>query len=200
MFFESDFSYLEGTNCYCSEESASSIREAMSLIPLSAVHYMGTGDYHYCTLFRAERIEEDFALVLFDQHPDDQHSAFDEEMLSCGSWVADVRLLSHCKKDLWIDGKGQIARGAASDIKELPLYLSVDLDILSSEYARTDWDQGEMSLDELCEKIREISRGHRIIGADICGGITESKGGTQRDFELNGKAIEAVREVLQEIL
>ena len=69
---ESVFSYLEGTNCYCCDESAAIIREKVSQLPLDAVHLIGTGDYHYVSLFYLERISHPFRLVLFDNHPDDQ--------------------------------------------------------------------------------------------------------------------------------
>jgi hypothetical protein len=70
----------------------------------------------------------------------------------------------------------------------LPLYISVDKDVLSGEYARTNWNQGEMTLDTLEEILKffismqtsmQISMqnsmqkyeksGGGIIGIDICG-------------------------------
>ena len=53
-----DFSAFEGTNCYCSAESAERIRRAVADLPLHAFHVIGTGDYHYQTLFWLERIAE----------------------------------------------------------------------------------------------------------------------------------------------
>lgn len=115
---QSDFSTLEGTNCYCSEESAARIRQAISGLPLSAVHMIGTGDYHYISLFWLERIREPFSLVLFDNHPDDQPSAFSPDTLSCGSWVAEARKLPCCIGTYWLTsqterqtGKSVAARG-----------------------------------------------------------------------------------------
>lgn len=198
LIFDSDFSYLEGTNCYCSEDSARQIRELISEAPTAAIHLLGTGDYHYCSLFWAEKIDEDFALVLMDQHPDDQASAFDQGLLSCGSWLEQLRKLPHFKAELWINGKGESARGDISEIGNLPIFLSIDLDILSTECAVTDWDQGELSLEQLLSLIRSVKEGRRLIAADICGGITESKGGSEEDFALNRRATEAVIAVLQE--
>ena len=54
MFMElvlSDFSGLEGSCCYCSGEAGAEMRKRISALPLEAVHYIGTGDYHYQTLF-----------------------------------------------------------------------------------------------------------------------------------------------------
>ena len=33
--------------------------------------------------------------------------------------------------------------------------------------------------------VRRAAAGHRLLGADICGGLTLDKGGTDADFELN---------------
>ncbi|MCM1325838.1 MAG: arginase family protein [Bacteroidales bacterium] len=50
-----------------------------------------------------------------------------------------------------------------------PVYLSIDKDVLSQEYARTNWDQGELELGELEEILQWIKSRNRIIGVDICG-------------------------------
>lgn len=50
-----------------------------------------------------------------------------------------------------------------------PVYLSIDKDVLSQEYARTNWDQGEMELSTLEEILQWIKSRNRIIGVDICG-------------------------------
>ena len=199
QIFDSDFSHLEGTNCYCCDESAAQIRSLISETPLHAIHGIGTGDYHYISLFLLEKIEEDFALVLIDNHPDDQASAFDAGMLSCGSWVARARELPHCKADIWINGQSESSQNGDQDISELPVYISIDLDALSEQYARTDWDQGEMSLDMLCDILCAYVNKHRVIGVDICGGITESKGGTADDMAVNSATTATVTAILQEI-
>lgn len=189
----SDYSELEGTCCYCSAESAARIREDISALPLEAIHMIGTGDYHYISLFWAERIDEPFGLVLYDNHPDDQPCAFGGDVLSCGSWVADVRALPCCRADARI----RDAAAAADFDAGLPVYISIDLDVLAPEYARTDWDQGSMTLDGLCASLAAIRGSRRIIGVDICGGITRSQGGTDADFELNAAAVSAIIATLQ---
>ena len=177
----SEFGELEGTCCYCSGESAAQIREAIAALPLSAIHLIGTGDYHYISLFWLERIEEPFELILFDNHPDDQQTAFGSDILSCGSWVAEARSLPFCRGIRWVRGLEDL-----SDYNpDYPVYISIDLDVLSTDFARTDWDQGDMTLDELCEALDDLNASCRIIGADICGGITEAQGGTETDFEIN---------------
>lgn len=194
---DSDFSALEGTNCYCSEESAAQIRQAISGLPLCAVHKIGTGDYHYITLFWLERIEEPFTLVLFDNHPDDQPTAFSPDTLSCGSWVSESRKLPHCVNSIWINTPENT--WGREPVAALPgVYISIDLDVLSREYARTDWDQGTMTLDELIEAIEEIKKSSRIFGVDICGGLTPQKGATDDDLALNARTEEAIIRLFRE--
>ena len=193
-----DFSALEGTNCYCSAESARQIRSAISRLPLHAVHEIGTGDYHYQTLFWLERVAEPFALVLFDHHPDDQAGAFGDSLLSCGSWVAVARRLPLLQADLWIRGEEDFP--ALDSLPALPLYLSVDLDVLSPAFARTDWDQGGMTLDALSAALRRLAASRRILGVDLCGGITPEKGASPEDLAVNASTGEALYGIFREIL
>ena len=181
---------MEGTNCYCSPESAAAIRQAIAGLPLKAVHILGTGDYHYLSLFWIEKIDGPFALALYDNHPDDQETAFGGDILSCGSWVRDVRSLATCRGVRWTDGNGKDHGDSIPD--GMPVYLSIDLDILSADHARTDWDQGSVSLAALLERIQKDMTAHRIIGADICGGLTIQKGASAEDLATNAGTTEAL--------
>ena len=53
--------------------------------------------------------------------------------------------------------------------EDLPVFLSIDKDVLSTEDVRTNWDQGEMRLEELLSHVESVGRGRRILGVDICG-------------------------------
>ena len=192
--FKTDFSSLEGTNCYCDPDSAAEIRRRIREVPLHAVHMTGTGDYHYVSLFYLERIAEPFALVLFDNHPDDQQTAFGGDLLSCGGWVGTARSLPLMRADAWFNG----VRTPEPLPDGLPVYLSVDLDVLSEQYAMTNWDQGPMSLDSLCTQIREILRCHPLLGVDICGGITLEKGASPADLALNARAEETLCKLFEQ--
>ena len=191
-----DFSALEGTNCYCSPESAAQIRQRVGALPLCAFHEIGTGDYHYQTLFWLERIAEPFSLVLFDHHPDDQPGAFSPAMLSCGDWVAEARKLPLLQTDLWIRSEADFP--ALDALPALPVYISLDLDVLSPVWARTDWDQGEMRLDALCAALRRILAARRVLGVDLCGALTVEKGASPEDLALNASTGEALWEVFRE--
>ena len=49
------------------------------------------------------------------------------------------------------------------------LYISIDKDALSTDYAATNWDQGSLSLEYMKAIIEALAQGHKIIGIDICG-------------------------------
>lgn len=191
---DSVFSYLEGTNCYCCDESAAIIREKVSELPLEAVHLIGTGDYHYVSLFYLERISRPFRLVLFDNHPDDQKAVLMDGLLSCGSWVGEARRLEMLRDSVWIRRVEDLAQ---FDPAGLPLYLSVDLDVLDEKYASTNWDQGTMSLDELCRAVDALKSRGSIIGVDICGGLTIEKGASPEDLAKNKAAEEALLDLFR---
>lgn len=72
-----------------------------------------------------------------------------------------------------------------STLKGKKVYISIDKDVLSRDYARTNWDQGSMTLQQLEESIKAIAANAEIAGVDICGGITSEKGGTAEDFAIN---------------
>lgn len=171
-----DLRAIEGTCCYCSEEASEDISGKMP--SPDGLCWIDTGDYHYLSYLRARSIKEDFELVLFDNHTDD----FDLcGTLSCGNWVTALRKDTGCRSTLFRtrkDFESWVPSG-------LPLFVSIDLDVLGEDEFKTNWDQGTMKYTELSEILRTIKEHHRIIGIDICGGITESKGASGRDLSLN---------------
>ena len=105
--------------------------------------------------------------------------------LSCGSWVKEVleetnpyvkevcvvgppkESMEQCKSELASrvvfvtqeelrEGKLEQWEAFLEGRKELPVYLSIDKDVLCMEDARTNWDQGEMKLVELEERIKQV--------------------------------------------
>lgn len=184
---DSDFSCLEGSCCYCSEESAARIRASVAALPLGALHLIGTGDYHYISLFYLERVAVPFYLLLLDNHPDDQPGAFGGELLSCGSWVAEARKLPLLRGSYHIRQLQELSQLPSDG---LPLYISLDLDVLSSDYARTDWDQGTMTLSEMKRAVLQAAAAHPLLGADLCGGLTREKGARDEDIAINEETVE----------
>ena len=67
---------------------------------------------------------------------------------------------------------------------ELPLspsiYISIDKDALSTDYAATNWDQGSLSLEHMKAIISAFAQGRKIIGVDICGERARDFAGDER--------------------
>jgi len=57
----------------------------------------------------------------------------------------------------------------ADEHHTLPVYISLDKDVLRLEDDITDWDQGDMPLAVLKRFLDVLIRHHEIIGIDICG-------------------------------
>lgn len=172
---ECDLRHLEGTCCYCDSQAESEIEKAIAPLPLRALHWIDSGDYHYLTELWMRKLTSPARLVLYDNHPDDQEPAFGAGILSCGGWVAHSE-----RTNPMLDKESDL------------LYISIDLDVLSHKSARTNWNQGEMSLPELIDKLSREIDGKEIAGVDICGGITAAKGGTDEDFEINRRTRDAL--------
>ncbi len=184
-----DLRHLAGTQCLCDEDSLDILRSTLAPLPSEGIHFIDGGDWHYLSLLWMEKVMEPFSLYLFDNHPDDQPTSFGEDVLSCGSWVlAARRSLPLLRDDVWINAAPGHLPGAA--------YISIDLDVLSKEYAVTNWDQGTMTLSELMEAISRIAANKRIIAVDICGGILPSQGACTCDLATN----KGTRQALQEFL
>lgn len=172
-----DFTNLEGTTCYCDAFAEATIAEAFNSLPINALHWIDGGDYHYLSDIWMRRLEAPAKLVLFDNHPDDQEPAFGGDILSCGNWVAHSRRFN------------KMLRDDADSV-----WLSIDLDYLSKDYARTNWDQGNASIQDLLNGISTAIEGKELAGVDICGGITAAQGACAEDYAINLKT----RKVLQD--
>lgn len=56
-----------------------------------------------------------------------------------------------------------------SSERKLPVYISIDKDVLREEDASCNWSQGRMSAEELLKAVGEIYRTRQVLGMDICG-------------------------------
>ena len=175
-----DLTELEGTNCYCSDEAAEVIRAEVSGLPVSSICWIDTGDYHYLSYFRGSYIREPFELVLIDNHTDDFDPA---GTLSCGNWVSLLLQEPMCRRSNLVRSSADAAPLIFDSL--VPVFLSIDLDVLRPEDFRTNWDQGSMTFEELLGIVESLASARRIVAIDICGGITESKGATPSDLALN---------------
>lgn len=219
---------IEGTSCYCDPEAEAQVRSLIARdSDKRTINWIDTGDYHYMTKILTDSIMEPFSLIVFDHHPDMQSPAFGD-ILSCGGWVRGAlntnpnlesvllvginpELLGECggfpervtavTKDSADDEARSMLRDALEAVGRLKgrrVYLSIDKDVLGRRYARTDWDQGNMSADEFETVIRAVAAEAEIIGADVCGGITASKGASAEDRAVNLETDRRILSVLME--
>ena len=208
-----DFRKISGTNCYCDDQAALSIRDKIKDLPVRGIHFLDSGNYHYMTYYWLEKIKEPFCLIVLDHHTDMQAPALGD-IMSCGGWVREaVFHLPMVKKIIlmgpeeenfrqdemmlikeWKDQKGdreEDPKGliTLSDEKQLndspseicreiphglPVYFSIDKDILSRKDAVTNWSQGDLSLEGLLNILKMIlgymkEKGNKLLGVDICG-------------------------------
>ena len=186
---------VPGKDMYCDLEAYREIGlrlKGEDSVPFG-IHFIDTGNYHYLTRIITSYINEKYELVLIDHHTDMQEPAFDG-ILSCGSWALEALEEDANLARLSVYGPPSVSIEAGRDIEvslygkkvlgkayekstcsiDTPLYLSVDKDILSTNECVTNWDQGDMSLSELEDLIKKVVGTRRIIGADICGGLSGS--------------------------
>lgn len=173
-----DCTDIEGTDCYCDSEATETISKRIADLPLRAVHFLDSGNHHYITKFWTDRIHEDFILVVADHHPDMQPPLFND-ILSCGGWVRTVLDTNPFLKEVLFVGvapeyelpweKYRICRYPEKPSAGLPVYISIDKDVLDPEVVTTNWDQGTMNYTQLQTVLKEIMNRHRVLGVDICG-------------------------------
>jgi len=207
-FVHIDCTDIEGTDCYCDSEACDTIVQRLSAFNFKGIHFIDTGNSHYITLFWVQKIEVPFSLLLFDHHPDIQPPRF-EGLISCGGWVRDMLLSNKMLRHVYmvgisdrlaceayafsdritiVDETGAALKSACEIVGALhidtsvPLYVSIDKDVLCPCCAVTNWDQGSMTTEKLLSIIAEISRNVVILGADICGGLTDCN---QRETAIN---------------
>ena len=207
---------MSGVNGYCSDDAQEEIRKRIWDYDYRGIHFLDSGNYHYLSKFWLEKIEEPYSLIVFDHHTDMQESAF-FGMLSCGSWIKEVLEEHPYIQEVCVVGPPKAAieqcePNLASRVvfltreeleagilekwhaflengKELPVYLSIDKDVLCLEDARTNWDQGEMKLEEMEKMIKQVFQKRNVLGADICGENPQdtARMPAKEDLEINGR-------------
>ena len=61
------------------------------------------------------------------------------------------------------------AECAADPKEKLPVYISIDKDVLDVLECRTNWNQGGMKINAMLELLAFVIETHQVIGMDICG-------------------------------
>lgn len=217
-----DCSDIQETDMYCSKNAYEKIWGRIEPYGIQGIHYIDSGNYHYITKIITDHIAEPFGLVMYDHHTDMQMPMV-PEMMSCGDWAGQALSQNKNLRQLVIVGppesdieqtlesysgsqSGRLLTFSAEDLHgdllenklklirtDLPLYISIDKDVLGTEYTETNWSQGDMSIDGLerllsvffggqgeeknsdaCrndERYAGDIRHSRILGIDICGEI-----------------------------
>ena len=158
---------IQGTRCYLDEDAKKEILSRIKDLDFGGIHFIDSGNYHYLSLLWLMKIKSDFNLILFDHHPDNQPPSFGD-ITSCGGWVLEATETLPNLKQVYTFGVGEYP-DIDSIPKDLPIYISIDKDVLSRDYAITDWDQGEMTISEMTDILTHIYSTHEILGVDICG-------------------------------
>jgi hypothetical protein len=170
---------------------------------LPRIRLLDSGNYHYMSKLLLGLEKEDLFLAVFDHHTDMQPPAL-LPVLSCGSWIRDAaRAYQNIKgicvigppeasvreteamEHVWFVTQEELDDGSgAAKIKEVfashagtfPVYLSVDKDILSKEELDTNWDQGNVRVDELLSLAKDCLAGRKVL-AVAGGGVQRGKSG-----------------------
>ena len=178
---------LSGVRGYMDEKSGKYLlNEIKNTGELSALHFLDSGNYHHLSRLYIDLIKQPFNLIVYDNHTDMQFSAFGN-ILSCGSWISDAYKTCENIHNIIIIGANEqyiqdcefknddkiIFADSIFDVKiaenNLPIYISVDKDVLSKEEFASDWDQGKMSVITLIKELKHLIKNFKILGTDICG-------------------------------
>lgn len=204
-----DLSDIPGTNCYCDDMAKDEIRKRMEGVGEEVtLHFLDSGNYHYLTLLWLERIREPFHLIMMDHHPDCKEAAFGG-ITSCGGWVKEALASLPNLKTVYMGGvdpellqeleplpENIVVFDIDKPLTELieaqegPFYISLDKDVMSEEFARTDWSQGRVTCETVQKRIAEVFSTKNVIGVDICGEKKENP--SEEDRRLN----EATNQIL----
>ena len=194
--FWTELSDLSGCNCYCDAEASDRIRKEIQAFTGKGLHFIDSGNYHYMTRLWLEKPQIPFRLLVFDNHTDMQPPAFGG-LLSCGGWIAasleELPLLQEVilvgpdeeaytqvepdlqQKVLFLSREKLSTMTAEEKVgffnnlsEDLPLYVSVDKDVLCKGDASTTWSQGDMHLSELMSFLELVLERQNILGMDVC--------------------------------
>lgn len=217
-----DCSDIQETDMYCSKNAYEKIWGRIEPYGIQGIHYIDSGNYHYITKIITDHITEPFGLVMYDHHTDMQIPMV-PEMMSCGDWAGQALSQNKNLRQLVIVGppesdieqtlesysgsqSGRLLTFSAEDLHgglpedklnhirtDLPLYISIDKDVLGTEYTETNWSQGDMSIGGLehllsvflggqgdekntdaCRNDERYAGGirhSRILGVDVCGEV-----------------------------
>ena len=78
-----DCTDISGSLYFCSDEAKTELEKRLAHIPVNALHFIDSGDYHYVSLLFLQRINRPFSLLLFDHHSASVTHVMRESFKSC---------------------------------------------------------------------------------------------------------------------
>lgn len=183
---------LRGYRGTCFMSSVESLRFIEKRIPKihSLISFIGKGDYHYISYIFLKRINEPFTLFVVDNHLDMKYS--DKNFIRCDSWLYNAGLLKNLKQIFYVNSSN-IDRTCKV---KLPIYLSIDKDIIDEKYLKTRWTQGNISPMQLFEFVSRLLADNRIIGIDVCGEPELDIEEIRKSEEINLSIVELLQSVI----
>lgn len=157
-----DLRLISGTKFMCKLEQLKLIEKRIPFVQ-SLISFIGKGDYHYLSYIFLKRINEPFILIVVDNHVDMRYS--NKNFIRCDSWLYYAGLLKNLRQIFYVNSQ-RINNTIKTD---LPIYISIDKDIIDKKYLKTSWSQGTTSPQQIFDFISSILSFNRVIGIDICG-------------------------------
>lgn len=91
-----------------------------------------------------------------------------EELIKKVTWICEEKFLEN------VDNQDKIREFCrileeSQETTSLPLYISIDKDVLLESEGKTNWDQGNVRVEQILKFTENYIKGRRLIGTDVCG-------------------------------
>lgn len=127
-----------------------------------------------------------------------------EELIKKVTWICEEKFLEN------VDNQDKIREFCgileeSQETKSLPLYISIDKDVLLESEGKTNWDQGNVRVEQILKFTENYIKGRRLIGTDVCGEDPENDNDEEQVVcretseeiaRIMGISIEQIREML----
>ena len=126
-----------------------------------------------------------------------------EELIKKVTWICEEKFLEN------VDNQDKIREFCgieeSQETPSLPLYISIDKDVLLESEGKTNWDQGNVRVEQILKFTENYIKGRRLIGTDVCGEDPENDNDEEQVIcretseeiaRIMGISIEQIREML----
>lgn len=126
-----------------------------------------------------------------------------EELIKKVTWICEEKFLEN------VDNQDKIREFCgieeSQETTSLPLYISIDKDVLLESEGKTNWDQGNVRVEQILKFTENYIKGRRLIGTDVCGEDPENDNDEEQVIcretseeiaRIMGISIEQIREML----